>query len=182
MKIAVIDLDDVLSISIPSWIEYANNHAKCNCKNLIELKNTLSFTKYKELKLQYRKSGIKARLPVIEGAASLTKQLSEKGYTIIIMTARPIYEIPEVFRDTLSWLKNNFINYSLIFGGSKDKHIKILKYFPEMEFMIEDNESIANLVARQGYKVYLLDNDYNRGEEIESGVIRIKKLIEVLKE
>jgi uncharacterized HAD superfamily protein len=45
--------------------------------------------------------------------------------------------------------------------------------------MIEDHRYYANLVASWGYKVYLMNNQYNRGS-ILPGVKRIYSLEEVL--
>ncbi len=176
LKICAIDLDGVLAEYPKAWVEFANK--KMNTEyNLYGLKKKLSYELYKKLKLEYRTSGIKQTLPVIDGAVELTHKLRAEGFMIIILTARPFYQIKEVFRDTLYWLKANDIAYDLIFAGT-DKHIQILKYFEELSFMIEDNADIANKVAKLGYKVYLLDNEYNQ-QEILDGVKRIKKLNEV---
>jgi len=44
--------------------------------------------------------------------------------------------------------------------------------------MIEDNAESANKIAELGYKVYLMDNEYNQQPTHEK-VIRIKSLKEV---
>jgi len=178
MKIVCIDLDGCLCQYPDGWINFVNQTENKNFKNLNEMKESLSFKGYKELKLKYRTSGVKAKLEMIKDADSFTQKLRESGYTIIILTARPIYEIPEVFRDTLSWLKDNKICYDLIFVG-KDKHIKIQKYFPKISFIVEDNAGIANQVAALGYKVYVVDNVYNR-QPLNSGCSRIFNLKEIL--
>jgi uncharacterized HAD superfamily protein len=115
-----------------------------------------------------------------KGARTLIDYLKLKGYLIIVLTARPIYKYPEVFRDTLLWLRNNKIHHDLLFGGGKDKHIQILKYFPNLQFMVEDNSDIANNIAKTGYKCFLLNNIYNQGK-IHKKVVRIKHLAEVEK-
>jgi len=178
MKIAIVDLDDVLCISTKVWVDFANEKTSNRCNNLIELKKTLDYAQYKKLKYEYRTSGIKATLPIMQGVKELIGALKRKNYTIIIMTARPIYDIPEVFRDTLSWLKKNNIQHDLLFGGGKNKHLKILKYFPMANFMIEDNHETANAVAQQGYKVFLLDNQYNQ-HPLHKGVKRVFSLKEI---
>jgi uncharacterized HAD superfamily protein len=182
MKICALDLDGVLCEYPTEWVKFANSKIHVIGKeipkyNLKELKDVLSFNQYKKIKFQYRTSGIKAHLPAVRNASRLTNELSALGYTVVILTARPIYEIKEVMRDTLFWLKNNKIKYDLLFCG-KDKHVQILKYFPELDFMVEDNSEIANSVAKLGYKVFLMDNEYNR-QPLVKGVIRIKYLREV---
>jgi uncharacterized HAD superfamily protein len=178
LKICAIDLDGVLVDYPYAWINYVNQQLNEHFTNLHELKDSLTFNQYKKLKYAYRTSGIKATLSQINGASELTKMLRLKGYLIIILTARPLYEIPEVFRDTLLWLRNNNICYDTLFVG-KDKHIKILKYFKDLNFIIEDNAEIANSIAEHGYKVFLLDNEYNQ-QKLHNNVTRIYSLNEVV--
>jgi len=180
MKIVALDLDGVLVQYPYAWVDFINRRTINKFDSLNQAKNKIPYTEYKKLKREYRTSGIKACLPLIEGATELTQHLRKNGYIIIILTARPIYEIKEVFRDTLLWLKKNNIAYDLLFAGGHDKQNKIAKYFPEIEFIIEDNAKIANKIAKTGKKVYLLDNIYNQ-QKIVPGVIRIKKLNEVIK-
>ena len=179
LKICAIDLDGCLCQYPKAWVDFVNEKLDVadKFKDLNQIKEEISFKKYKDLKQQYRTSGIKATLPIIKGASEFTHRLKADGYMIIILTARPFYQIKEVFRDTLYWFKQNNIAHDLVFAGA-DKHIKILKYFEELEFMVEDNAGIANKVAKAGYKVYLVDNKYNQ-QKIEPNVIRIKKLSEV---
>jgi len=180
MKIVALDLDGVLVAYPEAWVAFINSNSDDYYADLNDAKNRIPFNRYKELKLKYRTSGIKATLPMNDGAAELTKELRKQGYTIIILTARPIYEVKEVFRDTLYWLKTNKIEHDLLFAGGHDKQHKIAKYFPEIEFIVEDNATIANNIAKTGKKVFLLDNIYNQ-QDIITGVKRIKKLNEVIK-
>ena len=95
----------------------------------------------------------------------------------VIFGARPFYKYKELMYTTIKWLKKHSIPYDLLFWG-KNKHIQVQKYFEELEFMIEDNHLIANKVAKLGYKVYLMDNKYNR-YKLNKNVVRITKLSEV---
>ena len=179
LKVCAIDLDGVLCRYPGDWLRFINKEKKEKFADLNEAKSNLSFHDYKDLKLKYRKSGIKAKIRAVKDASLLTESLELLGYTIIILTARPIYQIPEVFRDTLAWLKTNEIKYDLLFAGGKDKHIQIIKYFKDLKFMVEDNAEIANNVAELGYKVYLMDNPYNQ-QDLKQGVVRINQLTEVI--
>jgi uncharacterized HAD superfamily protein len=182
IKICAIDLDGVLCEYPNDWICYVREKTDLDVTTLVESKAGLSWTQYEDLKKQYRLSGRKSRLKVVSGAQELLNNLRKQGYLIIILTSRPIYEYPEVFRDTLLWLKNNKIAHDLLFGGGKDKHIQILKYFPDLKFMIEDNSSIAYKIATAGYRCYLLHSTTNATtKEVHDNLIRINTLAEVMK-
>ena len=178
IKICAFDLDGVLCEYPKAWIEFVNNETGNSFKNLNEIKENINYKQYKELKNKYRISGIKATLPVMENAVRKMKECKEKGYLVVILSARPVFEVKEVLRDTIFWLKNNGFEYDLLFWG-KDKHSQIIKYFPNLSFMVEDNLSIANNIANLGYPVYLIDTEYNRDVE-HKNVIRIKNVNEVL--
>ena len=49
-----------------------------------------------------------------------------------------------------------------------------------MEFMVEDNRLIANIMSKLGYKVFLMNNEYNKGA-IGENVRRVNNLLEVKK-
>jgi uncharacterized HAD superfamily protein len=192
VKICAIDIDGVLCEYPKAWLEYLVLYADYDdhrfrhdnklpeAMNLYEWKNALSFEEYRHCKEEYRKSGAKRTIPAIEGASSLTKALRDNGYIIVLLTKRPFLKYKTLMADTLYWLRDNDIAYDLLFWG-KDKHIQIAKYFPELEFIIEDNHSVANQVAEFGYKVFLLDNEYNR-EKTHKSVIRINHLKEVARD
>ena len=91
----------------------------------------------KELKHKYRVSGEKRYINVIPGAQETIKTLKEKGFTIVLLTARPYKKYPRIFADTIEWLnKNNIIYDAIIWDENKEE--RILKEFPGMKFMLED--------------------------------------------
>jgi len=175
-KICAIDLDGVLAEYPNTWVNFANNKLNTNY-DLHELKDKISFNEYRALKEKYRTCGIKATIPVMTGARDLILRLRKKGFMIIILTARPLFQYKEVLRDTIFWLKNNDIEHDLLFWG-KDKDLQIIKYFSDLNFMVEDNAEIANKIAKFGYKVYLLDNQYNQ-QSLHENVERIYSLEEI---
>lgn len=174
-KICAIDIDGVLSDYPACWIKFANSILKTNFKTLFELKEKLSYSQYKKLKHLYRKSGYKADLPVKDGAVELTQKLRAKGYKIVIITARPFSEYPEMFKHTRHWLNINEFDYDYLIEGGKTKHLKVLSEFPHIKFFIEDNSYVANLLAKWGYTVYLIDNEYNKDITLPK-VIRTKSI------
>ena len=182
-KVCAIDIDDTLSDSTPFWIAYVNDKLKTSFNDLDEMKNTLSYKQYKKLKKEYRVSGIKANIPALPGASELTKKLKERGYHIIIITARPANDYPELTKITNQWLRDNNIEYDgIIFD--KDKHVKVLEKAPNLSFSVNDHYTEALLLAKWGYNTFLLDNRYNRRDhpnDFRGDIIRVNNLLEIIK-
>jgi len=178
-KVCGIDLDGVLSDYPNCWMKFVNETRSKNFNNLFEMKQTLSYWDYKELKQQYRNSGYKEFIAAKPYAKEFARILKENDYKIIILTARPFQEYKNLSKITTKWLEINNIEYDSVISG-KDKYVKILLQFPNLRFMVEDHRSITNLVASWNYRVYLLNNEYNQGDIVQK-VVRVNSLFEVLK-
>lgn len=178
-KVTAIDLDGCLIKYPECWIDFVNLELKSNFKTLNEMKEVLTYNQYKKIKKKYRTCGVKTSLPAKKNAKKLIDTLRNNGYKIIILTSRPYREHREIWRDTMAWLKNNKIEIDGIIW-EKEKHWAVLKEFPYMNFMVEDNAEIANQVARIGYKVYVVDNEYNQ-QPLEKNCSRIFDLEEIIK-
>ena len=205
-KICAIDLDDTLCFSTEKFLEYCKDFSHFgkgfieisgeirreitssqemsfyfwpninNFENLIALKKKVPYYFYRLIKNEYRNSIYKSTIEPREGAQKFLQELAEAGYSIIIMTARDL----KYSKKTIDWLERyEMIYHGIIFG--KNKHIDILQRYPNLDFMIEDNRSIANNVAKWGYKVYLMSNIYNEGE-LDDNVERTFSYLEILED
>lgn len=181
-KICCFDLDGVLMSCYPDcWVAYVNKILSTNFKDLNVIKKTISYDAYRELKEQYRLSGVKETFPADTQASFITKKLKEKGYSILIMTARPANKYPCLYKQTLNWLRKNKITFDGIYFEEKNKHSKIVSEIPHLKFMIEDNSFFANQIGQWGYKCFLLKNKYNENLKLGKNVVMIKELNEILK-
>lgn len=171
------DIDGVLNYYPNSWINFVNKKINENFKDLNILKDSLSYMQYKKLKEEYRKSGEKENLDLRDYAKEVFDILNEKYY-IIIISSRPVEKYPELYNQTYKWLNKNGLKFDNVIFSEK-KQYEVIKYYPNLSFMVEDNKLIANILSNLGYKVLLLNNDYNQGE-IYKNVIRINNLKEVL--
>jgi len=179
-KVVAVDLDGVLVQYPECWIDYVNKKIKKNFKDLGEMKDMLSYSEYRKLKRLYRTDGSKANLPAVEGATKFISGLQNAGYKIVIITSRPYHLYHEIYDATVRWLRNNKISPDFGIIWDAQKHWAVLREFPFLKFLVEDNAEIANQVARLGYKVYLLDNIYNR-QPLEKNCQRIFSLDEILR-
>lgn len=177
-KVCGIDIDEVLGEYTKSWIEFVNKECGTIYDDIFVMKDTIPYQQYRDLKEKYRLSGIKEKMPVKEGASELTLELRKMGYVIIILSKRPVQKYPTLFKQTVNWLDNNNIVYDgIIFD--ENKHTKIITEIPHLRFMIEDHRYIANVIGKLGYKVYLMDTKYNKGN-LHHNVTRVNNLREVI--
>ena len=177
-KICIVDIDGVLNYYPNCWIDFVNKTLNRCFDDLNDVKNTLSYNNYKKLKEEYRTSGYKETLPVRAEAKEMLQGLRELGYTIIIISARPVVKYPSLYKQTINWLQNNFLIYDNIMF-SEFKQYEIIKHYPHADFIIEDNKLISTILSNLGYNVLLLNSDYNQGKTNDK-VTRIKNLKEAL--
>jgi uncharacterized HAD superfamily protein len=176
--VAGIDIDGVLNYYPKPWVDFVNSQLGTEFKNLHEVKYNVPFQKYKDLKFEYRECGVKATLPVREGASEVLWQIKNLGYMILVLTSRPFSEHKTLYKQTTDWLESNNLPYDgIIFG--EDKYLQILSKVPNLNFMIEDHRYYSNLISRWGYRVFLVNNEYNRGS-IERNVTRIDTMEEII--
>lgn len=186
-KICYFDIDGVLNDYPESWTTFLQVECEDNVREYVDVfepldlhtaKEKIPYQLYKDLKARYRSSGYKEILPVTREAKETLTALKKIGYHIVIITSRPIKKHPELFKQTVNWLdKNRLVYDNLIFD--EEKHITVLSSYPHLNFGVEDNMYYANLVASWGYKMFLLNNQYNSGD-IHQNVIRIDSLDEIL--
>ena len=137
------------------------------------LKNHLSFNRYRALKSEYRKGGYELMMPPTYGAKSFIEWA--KGIaTVVVITARPTEEYINCVTDTYDWLEKNGLRVDHVLF-SANKHVEVLEKYPHTLFMVEDHRYLANLVARWGYPVFLIDTPYNEGDTLP-GVLRAPTL------
>lgn len=183
-KIASCDIDGVLNFYPRPWVEFLNEHLatdyemKMSFKDLNSAKAVIPYQLYRDLKFKYRDCGIKEHLKIRPGAGEMIHQLKAWGFKIVMLTARPFDDHPTLQSQTIRWLQTNQIPFDRLIWG-KDKYVKVMTEMPHLTFHVEDHRYYANLIAKWGYRVYLVDNEYNQGV-IHENIIRIRDLMEVL--
>jgi len=177
-KTCGIDIDGVLNYYPECWLDYIEGVTGIRYKTLGDAKEVIPYNEYRRLKAHYREGGYEASVPAREGSSELTSWLKGQGFRIFLLTKRPVDKHKLQWTQTREWLHKNKITFDGIFAD-ENKHSKIITSFPNLKFMIEDHRAISNLVARWGYRVFLVDNIYNQGPLL-SKVVRIVELKEVM--
>lgn len=180
-KVVGIDIDGVLGMYHEWFTEYCKQVWALPVDEFSEIKGKVSPEIYEQIKAAYRQSGWKATMPAKPGASELTRALKEAGYQIIILTARPYKRYTRIYPDTLEFLQRNDIKFDAIIWD-EEKHLKIIKKFPNMEFMVEDTPEIALEVAKAGYPVYVPSGEANKNFDLDSheNIYGIKSLEDLL--
>lgn len=177
-KICSLDIDGILNYYPEPWVNFLNSKLCTNFSSLNEAKDTVPYQVYKNIKYEYRESGVKATLQIRPEAVELTRVLKASGFLILIITSRPFSEHKSLHKQTTDWLANNGIQYDgIVFG--LDKYIEVLQKAPNLRFLADDHRYYCNLVSRWGYQTYLLDNPYNQGA-LHPNCTRVYNLLEII--
>lgn len=187
MKIAI-DLDDVISNSLTSFLEYFNksqnyfDELKYQDFTSYNLHKIIPISQEEELKLflEYDNSDYYLEIKPIEGAIEAINQLKQ-NHQLIIMTARPQNQEKQI----RAWLKKNKINISEIFfirkeygapSKTKGEYCKELN----VDILIEDNIDYAKTCIENNIQVFLFDSPWNQEENLNELITRVKSWREIL--
>lgn len=180
-NVVAVDLDGVLNDYPACFVEWVNKewqHAIDWTGPFVtyaELRMKMDPRAFDHVKDEYRRSGAKRVQGVRDGAREMMDSLREH-HKVVVISSRPYERFSRIFADTLDWADKRNIEFdALLFH--KEKHRKILKDFPRLIAMIEDDPVIAAEVARTGVTVILVENEMNIGVEVH-GVKRVKTLKE----
>lgn len=98
---------------------------------------------YRQIKLAYRRGGLKRSMPVYEGAPEMVASLRKRGAVIVICTTRPYLQLDNLEPDTREFLRRNRIPHDSILSGEhkyrdlkaiygKEHVVSVLDDLPEM--------------------------------------------------
>ena len=112
------------------------------------------------------------RIPVNKKIVSLMKKLSDMGYWIQLLTARPSDNL-KCFYDTYNWLDAVGITYdALDFSGEKFRWLADQDFFNDGQLIcaIDDSPKHAAEYAKHGVQVIVPDLPYNKEVHCQEGV------------
>lgn len=125
-------------------------------------------------------------MPPIEGAPAALRALKARGWTIVIVTARPQWQYKRLYADTLEWLDKHEVPHDHVLFN-KDKveavHSHLAPAWPRA--FIEDHERNARALADAGIPVLLFDRPHNQGISDAENLTRVSgwdKILEALSE
>lgn len=190
-KIAFIDIDGIINHYPAEFIEFANEQIRFTTtqQRIFKTVNQIkvwNYESYKKIKHEYRIHGFEATKSVVrQEAVEIIRLLKSKEYIVVLLTARPYKKYNRLFFDTVQWLKENYIQYDLIFF-EREKTKFTLENFSNCKrmFFIDDDVENINRLANYIENPVLLKNlqlhnedDY---ENVNKKVITIKSLETIL--
>jgi len=168
MKKAVIDIDGVLNYYPQTYIDFINNKFNVHYTTLKAIKNSLSYTKYSELKEEYRQSSYKHEALARVGAKEFIDYLVKNDYLILIITSRNLFKYNQL-ELTIKWLQKNNIHYDYIYQSNK-KDFTIFERFHHVDLVIEDNvDNLQKIQKINNDAIYInIVNEENENNEINN--------------
>lgn len=192
--IAVIDIDNVLcnySTGLAHWLRdnVGMQDVTSRALSVAETGGWLNAASvgmdpnlWEKVKHLFRTSGGKRGLPAFPGARAFLDRLRGAGLKIVLLTSRPIDEYPNIYSDTLEWLRMHELAYDFVWW-SKDKGDELLRrdIAPSVRFAVDDDVLHAVRLSKSGVPVYLLDaHDRNTTPLFGNKVTRVRSLEDVL--
>lgn len=178
-RLLCVDMDDVIS-DLGSWgkqlAEYkAGREPGKQVWDILEAH-----------KDEFYKHGRFREMPPIEDAPESLRALKARGWTIVIVTARPQWQYKRLYSDTLEWLDTHEVPHDHVLFN-KDKveavHMHLAPAWPRA--FVEDHERNARALADAGIPVLLFDRPHNQGVADANNLTRVsgwKQILEVLSE
>jgi hypothetical protein len=153
-------LDGVFTSYPKCWLEFIEAKRGKHFQSLEEAKKSLSYADYVNLKNDYRSSDFKYNLTPTKGSSAFTSSLKEQGWFLVIATTRPASH-PGLQTRTVQWLEKNGIYFDdLLFI---DKGLDILTRYPDFIFGVQDDPEVCNIMAKMGYRMFLMRDGRNFG-------------------
>jgi uncharacterized HAD superfamily protein len=157
-RTAIIDIDGVLCDHNQGFIKWLQKY-DCELYNSVISKVCNSSTntynpvsrhdfkltpiEWQELKHQFRISGYKEFMPAYADAKEFLSEIRQKDITIVLLTSRPIDRYPNLYADTVAWLKREELPYDIIWWAY-DKANHVIENISNPLFVVDDDLSLVN--------------------------------------
>jgi len=168
MKAVIFDIDDVLADYTGSFLDFVNAETGRSFGNIIDAKKGLGREKYWKVKDNYRTSGIKRDLRLLNSSApKLISRLREKDFEIAMVSSRPVEKHSRIYNDTFIWLIEQGFEFDhLLF--SRQKHLLILRNFCDYDkvYIIEDDFFYVEKIAELDFVIFWIAREEERKGKI----------------
>lgn len=178
-EILAIDVDEVLSDTLPAFLIFYNKKYNTNFKfedfYVYEYADILGITREEAIDnfYEFLLGDYNKKIYPKQGSVEAVEVLKNK-YKIIISTNRPT----DFQKSTIEWLETHFPDsiHSVHFGNHYSKNkveaknkSDILKELG-VKYLIEDQIKVAIECANEGIEVFLINTPWNKDQKISEGL------------
>lgn len=162
----LVDIDNVLADYIAGFLVWAHTQGYIQTKNFDRLRiirpaylyaQTMDIDEglYTEMKHEFRVSQQHRLLPAMPGARDFLSEIRCLGYQIILLTSRPIHRYPNLYGDTLHWLKLRDLSYDFIWWA-QDKGAEAVERLPvnSIMFAVDDEPQFVDQLNSRGIMTF----------------------------
>lgn len=122
-----------------------------------------SKTTYRQMKLAYRQGAQKRSMPVVPGAAELTRVVRRAGAEVWVCTTRPYLRLDNIDPDTRFWLRHNGIQFDgVLFGESKYRDLATLVGSGRVVAVLDDEPEQVRRAEAAKLPGWLMEREYNK--------------------
>jgi FMN phosphatase YigB (HAD superfamily) len=135
------------------------------------------------LKHKYRVSGGKFEIDCYDDAEDFLVDLRLQGYQTVLITSRPIDRYPNIFSDTMFWLRSYNLHVDAIWWAmDKKEKVSWEGIVPKVAFAVDDELENCEKFASLGIQTYHLirpGEHHRRFGDLPENVREIKSLKEI---
>jgi hypothetical protein len=126
----------------------------------------LSKSRYRKIKLAYRRGGAKRSMPVFDGASNLTFSLRRRGAVVLLCTTRPYLSHENVDEDTRHWARRNKVQHDGILWGER-KYRDLSRFGSRVVAVLEDEPTLLDQAREVGLTAVKRCRPYNLGADAD---------------
>jgi len=115
---------------------------------------------WQKVKHDFRTRGGKQTLPVFPDAKPFLEWCRAQGWTIILITSRPVDLYPNIFTDTITWLTNNNLPFDFLWwANEKGERIEEgpATMRGQIVFAVDDSDKFVEQLRSRMIKTYKRD-------------------------
>lgn len=151
------------------WLGWPQSPYTAGASGSIPLHRHMGVSKatYRQVKLAYRRGGLKRSMPVYDGAPEMVSSLRKRGAVIVICTTRPYLQLDNLEPDTREFLRRNKIPYdSILSGEHKYRHLKAIYGKEEVVSILDDLPEMCEQADKAGLPWVLRNQPWNENKVV----------------
>jgi len=153
-QILIVDLDGVLCEYPGSFTNWVKKHHP-EIKRLSKADYPIE---WENLKDEYRSTGGKLEAIPIKKSIQALKMFKEAGWSIVILTHRPVNRYKRIEYDTLKWLKDVGATFDKIVWAAHEKTFYLKDGILKGEVFIDDSPEICQAMSHVVKRTYCTTN------------------------